>query len=228
MDGEFRIAAQVEDVDFAYVPPPAASAASARAAPEWPAFAKVRGELVFDRADDGDPQCAGPCLRRGSRARCKGGIRSLVDKPVLAIEGVARGPLADMLRYVNASPVGSWIDKALAQSTVTGNTDLTLGLSIPLTDAGASTVKGSVVLAGNDVRIAPDTPVLLGEEGASTSRTRASASSVAPLACSAETPPSTAARSPMARCDLPARASSLRTDCDARRKPARCPDSPHS
>ncbi|MFL6664640.1 MAG: YhdP family protein, partial [Rhizobacter sp.] len=90
----------------------------------------------------------------------QGGIRTLADKPVLAIEGVGRGPLADMLRYVNASPVGNWTNRALAQASGAGNAELKLALAIPLTDVGNSTVKGSVALAGNDVRISPDTPLL--------------------------------------------------------------------
>jgi uncharacterized protein (TIGR02099 family) len=159
-DGEFRIAAQVEDVDFAYVPPPpAAAGASAPAAPAWPPFTKVRGELVFDRATM-EIRNAQARVYGVDLTRVQGGIRSLTDKPVLAIEGAARGPLADMLQYVNASPVGIWISKALAQSTATGAADLKLALAIPLTDAGTSTVKGSVALAGNDVRITADTPLL--------------------------------------------------------------------
>src|SRR5205814_8133877 len=90
----------------------------------------------------------------------QGGIRPLADTPVLAIEGVGRGPLADMLRYVNSSPVGNWTNRALAQASGAGNAELKLALAIPLTDVGNSTVKGSVALAGNDVRISPDTPLL--------------------------------------------------------------------
>jgi uncharacterized protein (TIGR02099 family) len=65
-----------------------------------------------------------------------------------------------MLRYVNASPIGGWMNKALAQSTGTGMADLKLALSIPLYDADKTTVKGSVTLVGNDVRITPDNPLL--------------------------------------------------------------------
>jgi uncharacterized protein (TIGR02099 family) len=167
-DGEFRIAAQVEDVDFAYVPSAAApataasapaAAASAPAAPAWPAFTQVRGELVFDRATM-EIRNAQARVYGVELTKVQGGIKNLTDKPVLAMEGMARGPLADMLRYVNTSPVGGWLNKALAQSTATGPADLKLGLAIPLTDAGASTVKGSMALAGNDLRIAPDTPML--------------------------------------------------------------------
>jgi uncharacterized protein (TIGR02099 family) len=158
-DGEFRIAAQVEDVDFAYVPAPPASAASAAAAPAWPAFGKVRGELVFDRAAM-EIRNAQARVYGVDLTRVQGGIKSLTDKPVLGIEGTGRGPLSDMLRYVNASPVGTWIHQSLATATGTGTAELKLVLAIPLTDAGTSTVKGSIALTGNDVRISADTPLL--------------------------------------------------------------------
>jgi len=149
-DGEFRIAGHVEDVELAYMPGMPA---------EWPPFTRVRGELVFDRASM-EIRNAQARVYGVDLANVQGGIRNLVDKPVLAIDGTARGPLADLLRYVNASPVGGWIDHALGKATGTGLADLRLALSIPLTAPDASTVKGSLALAGNDVRIAPGTPLL--------------------------------------------------------------------
>lgn len=158
-DGEFRIAGQVDDVDLAYVPDePTAEGRPARVSP-WPAFAKVSGELVFDRASfeirNAKAQWGGVAL-----AGVNGGIRSLGDHPVLAIDGSARGPLGELLRYVNASPVGGWTGQALARTSATGNAELRLNLAIPLDDTAATTVRGSVVLPGNDLRITPEAPLL--------------------------------------------------------------------
>ncbi|HEX6703307.1 MAG TPA: YhdP family protein [Albitalea sp.] len=158
-DGEFRIAGQVEDVDFAYVPGTPASGPQPAQESPWPAFAKVKGELVFDRATM-EIRNAQARVYGVELSRVNGGIRTLADKPVLALEGSARGPLADMLRYVKASPVGAWTGNALGQASASGAADLRLALAIPLTDVGTSTVNGSVTLAGNDVRLAPDTPLL--------------------------------------------------------------------
>jgi uncharacterized protein (TIGR02099 family) len=158
-DGEFRIAGMVEDVNFAYVPSLPASGTRAAYESPWPAFSKMKGELIFDRTSmeirNAQARVYGVDLNK-----VQGGIRNLSDKSVLALEGTARGPLQDMLRYVNASPIGGWMNKALAQSTGTGMADLKLALSIPLYDADKTTVKGSVTLAGNDVRITPDNPLL--------------------------------------------------------------------
>jgi uncharacterized protein (TIGR02099 family) len=159
-DGEFRIAAQVEDLDFAYVPSlPARNGQPAFDSP-WPAFSQLKGELVFDRATM-EIRNAHARVYGVELSKVNGGIRNLFERPVLAIDGQVRGPLADMLRYVNTSPVGTWTNRALAQASGTGMADLKLGLTIPLHGGGAaSTVKGSVVLAGNDVRIDPGTPLL--------------------------------------------------------------------
>ena len=65
-----------------------------------------------------------------------------------------------MLRYVNATPIGRWTGRALAGATGTGVADLKLALAIPLDGGSESRVKGSLTLAGNDVRMTPDTPLL--------------------------------------------------------------------
>ena len=156
--GEFRIAGQVDDVTLAYVPaPPTADSVGADASP-WPALARVGGELVFER---------GSMEIRNARARyrdfdltqVRGGIRDL-EHPVLAIDGSGRGPLGDALRFVNSSPVGAWIGDALRTAAATGTGDLKLALTIPIDDVEHSAVKGSLVVAGSDLRLRPDLPLL--------------------------------------------------------------------
>jgi uncharacterized protein (TIGR02099 family) len=158
-DGEFRIAGRLDDVGFAYVPDvPAGPGEPAWTSP-WPAFAQVSGEIAFDRASfeirNAQASWGGVVL-----SGVQGGIRNLADHPVLAIDGVGRGPLGEMLRYVSASPIGSWTGQALARAAGSGNAELRLNLAIPLGHAEATTVRGSVVLPGNDVRLTPETPLL--------------------------------------------------------------------
>ena len=50
----------------------------------------------------------------------------------LDVRGVAEGPLADMVRYVNTSPVLRWIGGMTANAESTGNAKLELRLAIPL------------------------------------------------------------------------------------------------
>jgi uncharacterized protein YhdP len=49
-EGEFRVAAKVEDVTLAYVPSAPAHGNEPAFESPWPAFSKLSGELIFDRA----------------------------------------------------------------------------------------------------------------------------------------------------------------------------------
>ena len=150
-DGEFRIAAMLEDVGFAYVPggpPPAAPSA-------WPPLRAGHAELVIDRNTlelrNGRAQLAGLEVRNLQLA-----IHHLEADSVLSVDASARGPLAEMLRVVAASPVSGWTGKALDAATASGTAELKLNLGVPLSHLDATTARGSVLLAGNDLRLAPD------------------------------------------------------------------------
>ncbi|MES3015608.1 MAG: YhdP family protein, partial [Pseudomonadota bacterium] len=163
-DGEFRIGAKIEDASFAFAPSlPAAGSAPAFTS-TWPALTKASVELALDRGTlelrNGRTQLGGIDF-----AQVQATIRNLEAEPVLTLDAAGRGPLAEMLRIVNTTPVGGWIDKALETSTATGTADLKLNLAIPLMKVAATSAKGSVALAGNDVRISPETPLLAGAKG---------------------------------------------------------------
>ena len=152
--GEFRITAKVEDVNFAYVP-----GTETQPVPAWPAFQRVAGEIVFDRT---------AMEIRNARARLWGleltGINGAIKdlgQPVLRIDGLVRGPAADLLRYVNTTPVAGWTGHALREASAGGAADLKLALELPLHALDHSTVQGSLLFAGNDVRVTAGTPLLV-------------------------------------------------------------------
>jgi uncharacterized protein (TIGR02099 family) len=157
-EGEFRITADIEDAGFAFVP------GTPTAPSPWPALANTHVDLSLEH---------GVLELRNGRTQLGGvdfpevhvAIRNLDSEPVLTLEGAGHGPLVEMLKVVNGSPVGGWIDKALAAATATGPADLKLDLSIPLKDVESTAVKGSVQLAGNDLRITADGPLLAGAKG---------------------------------------------------------------
>ncbi len=169
--GEFRINAKIEDATYAYIPnvpsaptsPPPGAPASARSLP-WPVLTRASAELNLDR---------GVLEVRNGRARIGNvewsqvqlAVRGLDTEPVLSLDAAARGPLAEMLQFVNTSPVGGWLGNALAASSGSGTADLKLGLVVPLLNATATSVKGGLTLAGNDVRIGADSPLLAGARG---------------------------------------------------------------
>ena len=153
-DGEFRITLQAADATFAFLPD----------SPQWPALTRVAGELVIDRStlEIRNAQAQTGTIEWGPVA---GGIQNLGDHPVVVLEATAKGPLADMLKVVNTTPVGGWISKSLANASATGPAELKLALGIPLSAPSTTTVKGSLGLAGNDVRISSDTPLLAAAKG---------------------------------------------------------------
>ena len=150
--GEFRIAARAQDVTLAYVP------AERGGAPDWPAFTQVQGDLVFERNGMQIRNASGR-VRGVELARIEGSLGDFA-RPVLRIEGQGRGPAADLLGYVQATPVSGWIDHALRGTRATGDAELGLRLELPIDELERSTVQGRVLLAGNDVRLAEGLPLL--------------------------------------------------------------------
>ncbi|MEW6100434.1 MAG: YhdP family protein [Pseudomonadota bacterium] len=157
--GEFRIAAQIEDGIFAYGP-----AERGQTQAPWPAFTQVRGHLVFDRTsmriEDARARLFGFEL-----GGIRGGIADLMNDSVLVLEGHGKGPLADVLRFVKETPVDEWTHHALSKARGTGDAQLRLHVQIPLARMDEARVQGLVTLLGNEVQIVPDTPVMTQARG---------------------------------------------------------------
>ena len=84
---------------------------------------------------------------------------------VVGVTADARGPLPELLTLLATSPLGGMTGNALAQASGTGNADVQLRLALPISEIHKSKVQGSVTLAGNEVRITPDTPTLTRARG---------------------------------------------------------------
>ncbi|MEO5845842.1 MAG: YhdP family protein [Caldimonas sp.] len=165
-DGEFRVAAKVEGVTFAYAPVEAGAPGSAAAQPResWPPLTSGSGELIVDRSSL-DIRGAKGQVGNVEWSGVQGRIAELGNRARLDIEGTSKGPLDDMLRFIDTTPVGRWTGKALAGASATGAAELKLALNVPLSRPGESIVKGTLVLAGNDLRMTPDTPLLAAAKG---------------------------------------------------------------
>jgi len=161
--GEFRIAARVKDVTYAYVPPSLQPAGTL----PWPALTDLSGELIFERSSMQVRSATGTFAgRQGLKlSKVDAKIPDLAHT-VVAVSADARGPLPEMLALMATSPLGRMTGNALDQATGTGTADLQLRLSLPISEINKSKVQGSVTLAGNDVRITPDTPALSRARGA--------------------------------------------------------------
>ncbi len=162
--GEFRIAAQLHDVLLAPVPSmPAAGTEPAWTSP-WPAFGKLSAELVFER-DAMQFSGARGQLWGLELLAVKGRIPALSPDALLEIDGQVRGPAADLLRYVNTTPLAGVSAQVLAQALVNGPAELKLALSMPLARPENTRVQAQLQLPGNDFQLRPDLPQLQGARG---------------------------------------------------------------
>ncbi len=167
--GEFRVTADLRDVDYAYVPPIPPSPASNKANndPPWPALSGLDAELVIDHTS---------LQIKGARSKVAGFaglqlnkidsvIHDLYGNASVTVNASAQGPLAEMLGLVNRSPLATLTGQALANATATGQADYRFKLGIPLAALERSSVQGSVVLAGNDLQLSSTIPRLARARG---------------------------------------------------------------
>ncbi|MDQ0573379.1 uncharacterized protein (TIGR02099 family) [Variovorax paradoxus] len=175
--GEFRIVAKVADVNYAYVPPASALAASTAStastaskaaatarpgtpAPVWPALTGVSGELVFERAG---------MLVRNARGRLAGAAGIEVTKAeaqiadmshhaaLLRVDAQAKGPLGELLHV--GAPLAGETGEALSRARATGSADYRLHLELPLEAMDAAKVQASIELSGgNELQFVPEAP----------------------------------------------------------------------
>jgi len=152
---QFRITADARGVGLSYVPPDVAGHT-----PPWPPFEQIDAGLVFERA--GMQIVGGHARALGYELYgVNGGIKDFSHhQVVLALDGNGRGPLQELLSFMRASPLDEWTGHGLAQATGSGNAGLKLSLALMLADMNKSVVKGSLLLAGNELRIRPDAPLM--------------------------------------------------------------------
>lgn len=153
--GDFRIAARVADVTYAYVP------SMPNASKSWPPLTGLSGELVFERAG---------MLVRNARGRIVGAPGVELTKAeaqiadmshhaaLLKVDAQAKGALAEVLRV--GAPLAGDAEKTLADMRATGNADYRLRLELPLSAMDKSKVQAGIVLADNDLQLAPSAPAL--------------------------------------------------------------------
>lgn len=157
--GDFSISAKVRDATFAYVP---ASIQEAGERP-WPALTQLSAELQIDRASLQLKQVSARVAgAKGLRiTRAEGGIADLLHQPIVAVSAEARGPLDEMLSTViQKSPLAEMTGTLLAQSSGSGAAEYQFQLALPLDALDKSTVRGKVVLAGNELQLGTDIPRL--------------------------------------------------------------------
>jgi uncharacterized protein (TIGR02099 family) len=157
--GVFDVRAKLAGVQFNYVPAPLLPANSL----PWPTIEEMSAELHIDRTALHITQAGGrvsgmPQLRA---SQAEAHIANFLDaQPHLQVTAQVTGPASDALTFVNRSPLLDLTGKALQRAAITGNADVRFQLDLPLHDANATQVKGTVRFARNDLRVTPETPWL--------------------------------------------------------------------
>ena len=158
--GEFRVSADVRNATYAYVP-----SGTARGPGSWPALTQIAGQLVFERNGMEIKNAQGRFAGLAGLQFKAGAQIADMRAPTVLVKGEVHGPLSESVAFVNGSPLSSLMANALAKASTSGNADVRLQLELPLGRMNKSRVKGSVVLAGNDVQVSPDTPMLARARG---------------------------------------------------------------
>ena len=163
-EGEFRFAGRVRDIELDYMP---AALLPPKSLP-WPRLHKLSGQLVFDRLG---MQLSDASARVGDARTglsLTGGLVEMADmarNPVLNVSAENKGPATQVLTLVQKSPLDALLSGALRQTQATGSVQTRFKLSVPLLTPNDTKVQGLVVLAGNDLRVTPTTPVLEKAQG---------------------------------------------------------------
>ncbi|APW44453.1 YhdP family protein [Rhodoferax saidenbachensis] len=161
--GDFRISADVRNASYAYVP----SSLLHKGSLPWPALQQVSGELVIDHATL-QVKNASATLVNGRNlqiSKAEATVSQLYGDAQVAVSLEAKGPLTEVLGFVNGSPLGALINKVLAKTTASGNADYRVKVAFPIRDVERATAQGTVTLAGNDVQLSPETPRLTRARG---------------------------------------------------------------
>lgn len=155
--GEFHIATRLSNTSYAFAPK-----SVVRDGVPWPALTQLSGELIFDRAS---------MQVKDATARATGApnvvftnvdavIPDLAHSSTVILTAQAKGPVSEVLGIVNNSPLARMTGDALRNATATGSADYRLKLTLPINTIERSKVQGSVTLAGNDIQMSAETPML--------------------------------------------------------------------
>jgi uncharacterized protein (TIGR02099 family) len=151
-EGIFQIKARFRDAILRY-------------ARGWPEIRNLSGDLLFEGAR---------MLISGHKGTISGvGIgpvrAELADleapEELIVIDGRAAGATADFLKFIEASPVGRYIDHFTEDMKAAGNGELRLGLHLPLRHMSNTKVDGHFRFVNDQLAVDPDMPPLTDVNG---------------------------------------------------------------
>lgn len=126
----------------------------------WPEAEELGGTLTF-RGRRMEIVASQAMLSQVRIPRLKATISDLTAaEEILELEGEAQGATADVIRFVNASPVAAWLDDVMTEASAEGRGRLALRLTLPLRGQGSVRLAGNYQFVDNTLRLGRDLPVL--------------------------------------------------------------------
>jgi uncharacterized protein (TIGR02099 family) len=125
----------------------------------WPVLGGLTGELLFDRTRMLIRSHSG-AYRQAKLGEVQATLADLtnVRQQPLVITGHAAGSGADLLQYLQASPVAAHLGNFIQGMRQEGEGALDLKLSVPLMDAVHTRVQGSYRFDNSTLRLTPELP----------------------------------------------------------------------
>ena len=156
--GTFRVEAALEGVDFDYLPAFLQEGGEAR----WPGVRGASARFVLDRGDIHISEVRGGVEGAPGVALDQGGvdIEGLSHDTQVRVRTHAKGPAAELLGFVQRSPVNTFTQGALASAQASGPGETTVQIELPLKHPKDTRVSGKVKLDGTDLRLVPGAPLL--------------------------------------------------------------------
>ena len=146
-NGVFQVTAKVKDAILQY-------------APDWPRIEQLQAFLDF-HGNRMEINASQGTILNTRITQVKAVIADLSQHdPMLEIDGATQGPTADLLRYIETSPLAQHSDRFLTQVKADGSGKLILSLRMPINRLQDTHVAGSYQFAGNKLWLHTPGPAL--------------------------------------------------------------------
>nr|WP_306669765.1 YhdP family protein [Allopusillimonas soli] len=153
--GDFRIAGAFSDTTIDYLPPHGNEKG-------WPAVEDMQGRALLHRADlrlDIDHAIMQPAPGQAVQVtRLAARIPDLEHDPILDISGETEGGATAYLGLMTHSPLGQLLGNVFEDTRASGDWQVPLALTIPLTHASDTQVDGAIHFQGNTLHLMPGVP----------------------------------------------------------------------
>ncbi|MEO1766061.1 YhdP family protein [Thiobacter aerophilum] len=145
-DGLFQVTGRAQGVRLAY-------------APGWPQAENISGSLEF-RGSHMEMVASQALISNVRLPRVKAVIPDLsAPEEILQLEGEAEGATADVLRFIQESPLAAWMDHFLDHASAEGGGRLALRLTLPLRASQRLRLTGNYQFFNNTLRLSPELPL---------------------------------------------------------------------